>query len=174
MTTDLQCCLDKYIIHIEMFNSNEDCQNNECTKVQNPCGNLHSKWPHLQLLDLVGIIFSHFGHFFIGPGSDSTFPLTINNNAIIKAVTGRLHITFKSLHVHFLQFILSLHISYKFSSFTHLQPTIRGQKQPMEDLHCLTEIIVKREIRNLQTRSTLWKTRHVELKPWTVRLINDF
>ena len=105
---------------------------------------IRSSWYHL---------FT-FRTFFIGPGFNSTFPLTINNNAIIKAITSRLHITFKSLHVHFSQFTLSLGISRKFSSFTHLQPTIRGQKQPMEDLHCSTEITVKREIRNSQTKST--------------------
>ena len=38
-------------------------------------------------INLVGIIFSNFGHFSIGPGFNSTFPLTINDNAIIKAVT---------------------------------------------------------------------------------------
>ena len=106
----------------------------------------HSKKTHLQLLDLVGIIFSHFRRFFIGPGFNVTFPLTINNNAIIKAVTSRLHITFESLYIHFSQFTLSLRISRKFSSFTHLCPT-------MEDLHCSTEIVVKKEIRNSHTRS---------------------
>ena len=31
--------------------------------------------------------FSHFRHFFIGPGFNSTFPFTINNNALVKVVT---------------------------------------------------------------------------------------
>ena len=108
-----------------------------------------------KLLDLGGIIFSHFGHSFIGPGFNSTFPLTINNTAIIKAVTSRLHITFKSLHytLHSLHYLYAS-ISHKLSSFTLLRPMIRRQKQPMEDLYCSTEIIVKREIRNSQTRST--------------------
>ena len=44
----------------------------------------YSKWPHLQFLDLDGIFLSHLGHFFIGPGFNLTFPLTINSNAIIK------------------------------------------------------------------------------------------
>ena len=34
--------------------------------------------------------------------------IPFDNNAIIKAVTSRLHITFKSLHVHFSQFTLSM------------------------------------------------------------------
>ena len=114
-------------------------------------------------INLVDIIFSHFGHFFIGPGFNSTFPLIINDNAIIKAVASRLHTTFKSLHVYtlFTIYIIFTYFTYyyyyyyfKFSSFTHLRPTIRGQKQPKEDLHCSTEIMVKREIRNSQLRST--------------------
>ena len=105
---------------------------------------IRSSWHHL---------FT-FRKIFFGPGFNSTIPLTINNNAMNKAVTSRLHITFESLHVHFSQFTLSLCSSHKFSSITHLQPTIRGQKQPMEDLHCSTEIMVKREIKNSQTRST--------------------
>ena len=36
---------------------------------------------------------------------------------MIKEVTSRLHITFKSLHIHFSQFKSSLRISHKFSSF---------------------------------------------------------
>ena len=109
---------------------------NECTKVQNPCSNTAYQITTITIiirlhLHVVGIINSHFVHFFFGPGFNSTFTLTINNNAIIKTVTSRINITFKSLHVHYSQFTLSLCISYKFSSFTHLRPTIHGQKQPM-------------------------------------------
>ena len=90
---------------------------------------IRSTWHHAS--------FHIWDIFSFGPGFSSTFPLTINNNAIIKAVTSSLHITFKSLHIHFSQFTLSLRISHKFSSFTHLRPTIHEQKQPVEDLHCL-------------------------------------
>ena len=106
----------------------------------------------------------HISDIFHQSWIQFNIPLTINNNAIIKTVTSRLHITFKSLHIHFSQFTLSLSISHKFSSFTHLQAMIRGQEQPMEDFYCSTEIMVKREIRNSQTRSTPRKTCHVEPK----------
>ena len=71
-------------------------------------------WHHLSFQT-----FQTFFHWLIG--FNSTFPLTINNDAIIKAVTSSIHTTFKSLHVHFSRFTLSLHtcISHKFSSFTH-------------------------------------------------------
>ena len=110
-------------------------------------------------INLIGMILSHLGHFFIGSGFNSTFPLTINNNAIIEAVTSRLHITFNCFKsftytFHSLHYLYVFHANFHHYNFTHLQPMIHGQKQPMEDLHCSTEIMVKREIRNPQTRST--------------------